>query len=621
MAEEFDPYLHWLGIREPLRPPNHYQLLGLALFEPDPYAIAQAADRQMEYVGRFQNTGYSAYAEQVLGQLAAAKSCLLNPQTRTEYDAWLQAASLGSVAIPAAQGGAVVGPAGFPATGSAPLAAAPLAKDLAASVFGPAGKANRPAPDTELIPGERSSRVIAVAIVSLVGLVLLLLGLIFLVASRRGLLGEPRTVLRTQTNRPRPEAKTRPESQPPLGQVAAATRPPAEQPKPKAASSGPASGETPAIAQPPAKPQPKSPPDAVAPALPDKKAVAVAPPKEPGKLPPVDDAPSPFGDKPVPGGPGDQAEEQVKLPVPSRAARIHARQEVRKIYRDEYDAATEVAKKRSLAEKLMAVGIETRDDPETRYGLFYEARELALAAADAQLLRKSIALLAKYYKVDPLEELTKSLADASEERMAAAARKALAPLALDLAKDAAADDDYAGAERLAEAAKAMAQGKDLAVVKQSSALLERLAEGNQRYARFLDAQKILAQKPDDPEANLVAGQFYCFFKSDEKSWALGLPLLVKGGNATLKALAEAELAPSRDASNPSEMVKLADLWFRGASAVDASRRADLLRRAGYWYRTALPNLQGFTKTKSLWRLDDIQGKLEELSDAPAGRRK
>ena len=62
MAEEFDPYLHWLGIREPHRPPNHYQLLGLAPFEPDPYVIAQAADRQMQYVGQFQNTAYSACA-------------------------------------------------------------------------------------------------------------------------------------------------------------------------------------------------------------------------------------------------------------------------------------------------------------------------------------------------------------------------------------------------------------------------------------------------------------------------------------------------------------------------------------------------------------------------------
>ena len=269
----------------------------------------------------------------------------------------------------------------------------------------------------------------------------------------------------------------------------------------------------------------------------------------------------------------------------------------------------------------MAVGLESRDDPDTRFALFYEARELATSAADAKQLRKSIELLAKYYQVNPLEELTHSLKEASEERMAAAARKALAPLALDLAKEAAANDDYAGAERLAETAKEMAQGKDLPVVKQAGTLLERLAEGNQRYARFLKAQKILAENPDDPEANLVEGQYYCFSKNDEKSWARGLPLLAKGSDATLKALAEAELARGGDASNPSEMVKLADLWYQGASAVIALRRPDLLRRAAYWYRAALPGLAGFTKSMSRWRLEDIQQKLEELSAPASGRRK
>jgi len=458
------------------------------------------------------------------------------------------------------------------------------------------------------------------AIVSLVGLVLLLLGLIVLVASRRGLLGGPPAPLRAQVNSPKPEAKTRPESQPPVGPAGTAKQP-GVQPGAKAASLGPASADTPEGAQPPAKPEPEPPPDAAAPAPADKQPLAVAPPKEAGKGAPAADVTPPSKDNEVPGEPGDQAEGQVKLSVPPRAARIHARQEVRKIYRDEYDAATEPGKKKSLAEKLLAVGLESRDDPETRYALFYEARELALAAADAKLLRKSIELLAKYYKVDPLEELSTSLKEASEERMTAAAKKALAPLALDLAKEAAADDDYAGAERLTEAAKEMAQGKDLAVVKQAGTLLERLAEGNQQYAHFREAQKVLSQKPDDLDANLVAGRFYCFVKNDEKSWARGLPLLAKGNDKTLKPLAEAELAAGGDVSQPSEMIKLADLWYQGASAVDASRRPDLLRRAAYWYRTALPDLAGFTKTKSRWRLEDIQQKLDDLPAAASGHRK
>jgi hypothetical protein len=45
MVEAFDPYYRWLGIPPSAQPPNHYCLLGLVDFEPDPDVIASAADR------------------------------------------------------------------------------------------------------------------------------------------------------------------------------------------------------------------------------------------------------------------------------------------------------------------------------------------------------------------------------------------------------------------------------------------------------------------------------------------------------------------------------------------------------------------------------------------------
>jgi hypothetical protein len=55
MAESFDPYLSWLGIRAAERPPNHYRLLGIELFERDSDVIATAADRQMTHIRSFQS--------------------------------------------------------------------------------------------------------------------------------------------------------------------------------------------------------------------------------------------------------------------------------------------------------------------------------------------------------------------------------------------------------------------------------------------------------------------------------------------------------------------------------------------------------------------------------------
>jgi len=90
MAEEFDPYLHWLGIRDPERPPNHYRLLGVTQFEDDPEVLSNAADRQMSHVRTFQTGRHSAESQRLLNELAAAKICLLGAEKKGAYDAELR---------------------------------------------------------------------------------------------------------------------------------------------------------------------------------------------------------------------------------------------------------------------------------------------------------------------------------------------------------------------------------------------------------------------------------------------------------------------------------------------------------------------------------------------------
>lgn len=91
MSEAFDPYRHWLGVPSGDRPPNHYALLGLSLFEADPEAIENAADRQMAYVRTHQTGPHAAVTQQLLNELAAARVCLLNAARKSQYDAELKA--------------------------------------------------------------------------------------------------------------------------------------------------------------------------------------------------------------------------------------------------------------------------------------------------------------------------------------------------------------------------------------------------------------------------------------------------------------------------------------------------------------------------------------------------
>ena len=88
---DFDPYLQWLGIRDPDRPINYYRLLGLDLFEADQQIISMAADRQMEHVRCFQNGPQGRACNDLLNELAVARRRLLTAEQKQEYDNQLRA--------------------------------------------------------------------------------------------------------------------------------------------------------------------------------------------------------------------------------------------------------------------------------------------------------------------------------------------------------------------------------------------------------------------------------------------------------------------------------------------------------------------------------------------------
>lgn len=90
MTEQFDPYRKWLGIPDQTQHPHHYQLLGLALFEDDPDVIENAANRQMTHIRSFQTGQYASYSQDLLNEIAQAKICLLQPNSKASYDLQLQ---------------------------------------------------------------------------------------------------------------------------------------------------------------------------------------------------------------------------------------------------------------------------------------------------------------------------------------------------------------------------------------------------------------------------------------------------------------------------------------------------------------------------------------------------
>lgn len=85
-STKFDPYYEWLGIRPEEHPISLYRLLGIADFEDNPNVIDRAADRQMGHLRTFQVGEHGSLSQQLLNEVARARSCLLNPQGKFEYD-------------------------------------------------------------------------------------------------------------------------------------------------------------------------------------------------------------------------------------------------------------------------------------------------------------------------------------------------------------------------------------------------------------------------------------------------------------------------------------------------------------------------------------------------------
>ncbi|MGI8978404.1 MAG: LamG-like jellyroll fold domain-containing protein [Pirellulaceae bacterium] len=91
MADAFDPYYTWLGIRPEEQPPDHYRLVGLRQFEDNADVIANATDQKMQFLRSMQVGKRSAQSQMLLNEVSAAGGCLLDPQRKAKYDQELRA--------------------------------------------------------------------------------------------------------------------------------------------------------------------------------------------------------------------------------------------------------------------------------------------------------------------------------------------------------------------------------------------------------------------------------------------------------------------------------------------------------------------------------------------------
>jgi hypothetical protein len=243
---------------------------------------------------------------------------------------------------------------------------------------------------------------------------------------------------------------------------------------------------------------------------------------------------------------------------------------------------------------------KTKDDPTTRYVLATQSLEIAVKLCDVKLAHDMVSGLSSFYDVDTWELKARTLAELAATAKTPEARQRIATAAFDQAGEALVEERYEAAVQLSSSAA------DLAATLRDPAFREKAFQAHLRARRMQQeaaevqaAQERLALR-DDAAAHLLIGRFFCMERDD---WDSGLPHLVRGSDADLSVLARRELA---GAVQPADQVALADAWWdladRRRDSTDAPLVKGIRNRAVYWYRRAMPQLNGFAQAKAQKRI-------------------
>jgi len=618
MAAAFDPYLQWLGIRDPQRPPNHYRLLGLELFENDAGVIAMSADRQMAHLRNFKTGPDAEVAERLLNELSAARICLLKPERKASYDSQLRAALR---PVPAVKAASINPPVLANANSSFPTVAPVVRTNTSAVMKSPAAKASW-----------KPWAILASMLVLCGGLVALLIyknspsGDELIAAVDNGehtqtvLAKAPqktavpnKAVAQTNVSTKSPDKtqqkspdttnsriETPTKNKPSVPDIEPVTKPVPE----KASSSNNKKNS---------KQQPNStnaPPavdlttllgeevESKAPGTPENSTVE---PKTSTENLVIAQAPASEPAKPT------------RLAVPDKAIITSKEKEIREIFAEEYKSQKPEVKN-ALAGKLRQSSTESKDDSSMRYVLLNEARTNAILGGSVKLAVEITDELLRDYDLSESDErfslFSKLLT--SGNRTPAYGQLVLEELrgAIVRLQE---SDDYEVALKLVNMAQAAARNmRDPALVTELTQRAKEINLQKTAYQRAKLAKENLAKNPDDPAANELWGAYLSFTKGD---FTAGLPFLARGASADLADLAAREL---QNKQTPADQLALADDWWTYGEKLqtqDAARSTNIRQYAGQKYVALFPKLTGIDKAKAEKRIDE----LKKISDQKSKR--
>lgn len=263
-----------------------------------------------------------------------------------------------------------------------------------------------------------------------------------------------------------------------------------------------------------------------------------------------------------------------------------------------------------LADKLLQQAYDPANRPATRFVAFDQACQSAVKAGNFALAMDAIDQMGQVFDIEAVDMKLDILQAAIRSRVLPTLRKSLAVEASNLVDDALASNKPNQAQVAARIALSQATAsKSTVIARRVRGQMQIVDQAVKNHTEFEAANAVLADRPDDAEANLTVGRYQCFVMNN---WEIGLPMLAKGSDETLKKLAAKDQA---GAAGPESQVALADAWARIALDASATECEYIRSRAASWYRLAEPVLRGLEKE----RVNRGLSRLETNKQRPARR--
>jgi hypothetical protein len=313
----------------------------------------------------------------------------------------------------------------------------------------------------------------------------------------------------------------------------------------------------------------------------------------PSVAPPADDVPRPpaLALQPPPNL-------RIRLAVPEAAKLKDAERIIKDLFKEQY-AKKAPADRQLLARLLVEQAGKAGDDAAALWILYRDAQDLAAQVCDLKTVMAAIDGTANYFDVDALAMRNTALTAAGKAAKTPEDSAELTRALLLLIEDLVAADQYDVADKAAAAALLQARrSNDVAIIVRVTNRSREITEAKTRFQAMKNVLQTLAKTPEDPGANSEMGQFLCYVKGN---WDLGLRFLAKGSDATLKTLAEKELAMSLV---PLDQAAIGDGWWDlGEKEKSPLRKGQMQTHARQIYEGALPGLTALARIKIEKRME------------------